>query len=180
MANLIPPDAKKHVLIEYWIRVASVWMLLAAGCFLVFAILSIPQYVVVSSQLKVLEVEEAAMQEAGAGEYTIAVAAIDRANDLAKQLNKKSTLIPATELLGAVEAAQGSGVTLRTYSYSPKDGVVSEIRVRGSAVDRTSLANFQNALEDSPKFLSAKVPVSNLLRDKNLTFDITVDVNTAR
>jgi uncharacterized protein involved in exopolysaccharide biosynthesis len=51
MVNLIPPGAKRSVIVEYWLRVLTVWALLGTVVAILFALTIAPVYVLVTSKI---------------------------------------------------------------------------------------------------------------------------------
>lgn len=180
MTNLIPPDARKGVRREYWLRVASVWAFLGAVVCIILTAVFAPTYVLFDAQLKGLLLEEANKNNEQKAEYEAARTTILRANDIAAQLDPGTKTIDALTLLGAVEEAQGDGITLTSYRYAKENGEVRNINIQGIARDRTALADFADALRRSPYFAEANVPVSSLVRDQDLPFNLTVGVTVPK
>ncbi len=176
MTNLIPPEAKRSVKKEYWVRVCSVWAFLCSGVLLGFSALLLPTYVLFSSQIAAFSEESRTVGGAAPTEsYTAALAEITRANTRAVRLSEQPEGHHASELLAAVEDVQSSAIELRGFSANSGANGQS-INVRGVAEDRAALAAFANALKRSSLFTEAEVPVSSLVREENLPFDITVRV----
>lgn len=180
MTNLIPPDAKKAVRREYWTRVLSVWAFLLAGALVVFSALTLPTYVLYESQITGFELEEKMSETGSSNNYDQALEEITRANELALQLSRNPATLDASALLDAVEAAQGEMIRLDRFSYDRSQGRVESITLGGVAANRTSLAGFSEALKRQPLFIEAAVPVSSLVRERDLPFEITVEVNQER
>jgi len=176
MTNLIPPDAIKAVKKEYWVRVLSVWAFLLTGTFVVFSALLVPTYVLFESQIKGFELEEAQTDKEPSEDYNQALDEITRANELAGQLSQETETFNASELLSAVEAAQSDAILINRFSYEREGETVNSIKLSGTAEDRNSLASFADALKRHPLFTEAEVPVSSLVREEDLPFNITVGV----
>ena len=176
MANLIPPDAKKVVRKEYWYRTLSVWLFLISLPLLVFSTLLVPTYILFSSQIRALLLEEQYMQMNNSEMYKSAVSTIQEANMVAQQLEDTQDTLPSSEILNAIEAAQSSTISLSRFTYQRSGNTIHTIMLGGTATDRASLASFKEVLERNPLFVQAEVPVSDLAKDRDLPFTIEISV----
>ena len=88
-----------------------------------------------------------------------------------------STRSAVTSISKALDSLSG-GVTvrsvafIRSQTYKGKVGTV--IQLSGSSADRESLVSFSNAIKDSKQFTSVDMPVSNLTKEKDLPFSVTI------
>jgi len=57
MINLIPPAARRAVTIEYWTRVVIIWLCLFLLAVIIIAVLQLPSYVLIKSQLRAYEID---------------------------------------------------------------------------------------------------------------------------
>ncbi|MFT7507785.1 MAG: hypothetical protein ACI92I_000953 [Acidimicrobiales bacterium] len=180
MINLIPPHAKKQVKTEYWVRVFSVWGLLAAIACLIIVLLLIPTYVLVRAELKVYEglYQTASIQNDSYGELEHEVGI---ANEIAVRLSSIKSQITVMELIEVIEDAARGNVEITNISLVRTEGKIGSISVAGEAYSRETLSGFRNTLEDHEFFNSVKLPISNLAKDKDVPFNIeiiTTDVIT--
>lgn len=173
MINLIPPDARKAIRREYWIRVVSVWMILLGAALLMIALLKIPTLVLVSTQLDAFSIAyiEAQEQDKSLKE---AEAKIKRSNEIALVLVRSTNdpvFIPVVE---ALDTLAGEDVKIFNFVITQERGQLSTILIIGNASTRISLARFSDSVEAHPRFLEADVPISNLAKDKDINFSITI------
>jgi len=174
MANLIPPEAKKEVVTEYWIRVGTVWCALIGVAFLTLIALKVPTLVLIESQLT-----------AFSGKYTEAIneteqfaharAAIDDANELGALLSEDVRLVRLSELREIIDEIAGSAVTVKSFTFTRDGGVVESIAISGVGNTRTALAAFTKNLEAHPLFTRAELPISNLASEQDIAFSITIE-----
>lgn len=173
MANLIPLKARKRVRVEYWMRSISVWMLLVGTALLMVLALQIPAYVLVNNQISILnswyqEVDEDNQQ------FKVSENIIRKTNRLNVLLGEQNEQPLFGAVVAEVEAAAGNEVVVQDFSLERKDGMLTGLVVSGEAATRSSLANFKDALEDSPMFESAVLPLSNLAKDADIPFRINI------
>ena len=173
MANLIPPDAKKAIIYEYWIRVFTVWFVMIGLAFIVVSLLKAPTFVLVQSQLNSFSgAYDGAREKEEA--FTEAQQTIVDANDLSVLLTEFSTTIESSELIKILDDLAGSDVRISDFSFKRSADVLDSITVTGLADTRVSLAGFSDNIESHPLFDNAELPISNLAKDKDITFNIEI------
>lgn len=172
MINLIPPTAQKEVKREYWIRVASVWLLLFGVACAVGVVLYIPTYVLIQSQLvsytqefEQINTENAAFRDARN--------ALAESNAIAMTLGRTSMLPSFTEIIGELERNVGAGINLSEYQFSTAEGLLTNIEISGTAVTRSDLTAFAQSLSDDVRFSKVDLPLSHLAHDRNISFSLT-------
>lgn len=173
MINLIPPDAQKQVRTEYWIRVATVWMFLFGTGFLIVAILNAPVYVLVRSQLDsyLLEYNQASDETQS---FKDAETTINDANSMIALLGVGTSVMPFSSVIAKLETLTGDGIAINSYKFSRKNGAIDSIVIDGLASSRLSLSQFKDALQKDDMFKSASLPLSNLAKDVDIPFTITI------
>jgi hypothetical protein len=168
MINLIPPDGKRTVRKEYIARVASVWLFIAALAIASGALMLFPTYILVAQQLTI-DASNAVSDEA----YNQALKELNLAQALATKLAAPQRGVPAADILAHAEDALEDGVVLRGISIESVGGVPS-VQAVGTAQTRELLRRFIANLESDPFFTDASVPVSDLARDVDLVFTLTL------
>jgi len=169
MINLIPPGATRIVRKEYVARVLCVWAIILAFSLGASAFTLLPTYVLVSGQLRVTDAAAAVEENA----YQMAAEELAYAEEIAARLATARDPIPASAILTHIEAAVAPEIALRSLMVAP-NGTGSQIQVVGTAVDRASLQAFTGRLKADPFFENASVPVSDLARENNLSFTLTL------
>ncbi len=177
MINLIPPKAKRSITIEYWLRVISVWFFTFSVAFAVGASLMVPTYVLITLQVSAFSDSAASASEK-----------LATLKDVSKDLNLASQ--EARALIDGLRFSQMSGyvtlfrdletneVTLSQISIDrTKDGV-APVRLAGNAANRQALAAFRDHLLAVPQVASVDLPISNLAKDKDIPFNLTVAIKT--
>lgn len=173
MINLIPPYAKKGLLFEYWVRVISSWsyvwsITLAAGvCVL------LPAYVLIGSQVSVYEDTATAAQEKVDNYQSAAVALIEASQQAAVVINEVKQPRFST-YIERFTALEGEGVSVTMFSVSRIARDLSPVTISGVAADRQALASFRDRLLADPVVSVVDLPISNLARDKDISFTLTI------
>jgi hypothetical protein len=176
MINLIPPSAQKQVKHEYWIRVASVWMILIGSAFLVVSILMAPVYMLVTAQLKSFSFEYT-QANIESQSFKDSETKIITSNEIASLLAKSEGTTAYTTIIKKLESLAGEDIIITDFDLSRKAGVISPVVISGEADSRLALTQFQDAIQGDEMFSGATLPISNLAKDRDIPFTITVDLN---
>lgn len=177
MINLIPPQAKKSLLLEYWVRVTSTWLVLWSITLIVSAVILLPTYVLIGGQVDVYKTsaEEASQKVASFKDVS---KDLFRASQEAKILVDEAALPNLSDFINLVESLQGSDIELNQINLSRNNQEINPMIISGSAKDRQALASFRDRLLAKEEITSADLPISNLARDKDIQFTITVNFKT--
>ncbi len=173
MINLIPPSAQEQVKREYWLRVATVWMVLIASALLIVAILNIPLFVLVRSQLDAFQTEYA-QASLESESFKSSEGAVERANNIAMLLSRTEE-DTFSAIITELEILSGSEISISEILLSLTEGELNPIVIKGTAASRLAVTTFQSSLEAHPLFKNAVLPLSNLARDKDIVFTITIE-----
>ena len=173
MINLIPPQAKRAITKEYWLRVAVVWLLLVGTALACVAVMKIPAYALINAQANALE-QEFAAGAVGRAESQSSEDAIKLANTQARHLADVSSSTPFSVFIRELDQLSGGGVEISNFDMGRDDGVVSRITVSGIADRRSDLTRFNDVIEAHPLFVEAELPISNLAKDREIKFSISV------
>lgn len=173
MANLIPPDAKKALQTEYWIRVVTVWFSIIGFAVLGVAILKFPTYVLVQSQLNAFSQQYDTAREQ-AGSFKEAQDTIFFANELTALLLETPDPVAFAGLIERLDTIGGSGIEIESFRFEQADGALTSVSIQGVAETRIALATFSDNLEAQADFAQADVPISNLVQDSDIRFNIDI------
>jgi hypothetical protein len=169
MTNLIPPDGVRVVRKEYAVRVLSVWAFVLAVAIGLSALMLLPTYVLISEQLRITDAEAAIEDDA----HAIATSELEEAQAIADRLTVVRDPIAASVIVEHIERALAPEIKLRSLHIAPS-GTDSTVQVVGVAMNRESLQRFIGRLKDDPFFRDASVPVSDLARDVDPPFVLTL------
>ncbi len=178
MANLIPPSAKKQVCVEYWVRVVSVWLFLVGTGLLVVAALNLPVYILIQSQLGTYtdKFNEANNQNSA---FEKIESEIVESNEIAELLSGDRQTVSFVGLLKEFDVLASDAIDVTSFSFARDGTIIGTIHISGKAADRQSLVAFSEAIENHTLFESAEIPLSNLAKDRDIPFTITVIPRTS-
>lgn len=173
MANLIPPDAKKEIVSEYWFRVGVIWAYLIGVGLLIGALLKAPALWSIESELKAYSGAYDSAQEK-AETLKTSQETIAAANDMAQLLAENASTTASTEILAVLDTIAGKEVLISQLRLQKDTSSIIQMSVQGVADTRTALANFRNDIEQHPLFGKAELPISNLAKESDISFNITI------
>ncbi len=180
MVNLLPPTAKKKYVVEYYVRTVTVWLFLITAALVVVGSLMIPLWVSV-------EIQNAAIAPAyerafkGGASFAELEGDIIAANTLAGELNRSSQYQLLLPYIIRLQELSGSLVSIQSISMQRSEkGEVKEIMVTGVAATRVALAAYRDALEVETMFAAVELPISNLAKDLDVPFNITITTTQER
>lgn len=171
MYKLLPEKAREKVRGEYLLR-RSVIMVTALILVLVVAIVGLSPSFVISKALQkeVAERTESLTQEPepDAVAWETWLSSINlKLKLLAPKLDKDRP----SALLAQVISERGRGVRINSFRWINGDGK-SEVSIRGVAADRQALLAFESRLNSTEKFSAVTLPVSNLAKDRDISFEL--------
>jgi hypothetical protein len=173
MINLIPPAAKKSITVEYWLRVISVWFFTTSVALVLGAVLMIPAYVLINLQVAAYSDSAASATQKLATLKDVS-SDLNVANQQAKALIDGLRYDQLSDYVALFRGLESSEIALSQINLSrTKDGV-APIQLSGTATDRQALAHFRDNLLSQDGVDSVDLPISNLAKDKDISFTITV------
>lgn len=174
MINLLPPQGKKALVTEYYTRLAVISLIFLALAGLILIALSLPVFVLIRSQLNAYA-NTYSETEAKIDSYADSVAQVQSANALATELNRQLELPPMLPYLDKIDTLAGDSISINTINMKrTASGQIEAVTIGGSAATRSSLAAFRDKIEADAAFATAALPLSNLAKDKDLPFTITI------
>lgn len=173
MTNLIPPDAQIQVKREYHLRVATVWLVLFSCALLIVAILNVPPYVLIRTQLEAF-LTEYAQANLESESFKDSEREIVRANEIAQLLSQTNKYPSFSSIIAELENISGDTVSITEVGVSKTTEGLAPIVIQGTATTRLALTTFVENLEAHELFMNVELPLSNLARDRDITFNIKV------
>lgn len=176
MINLIPPQAKKNILTEYWLRVTATWLYLSAFTFVCSAAIIFPAYILVTSQVAVYE-ETAALASAKVADYQSASVGLVRSSQQATAIVDESRIKDFSGYITLLESLQGNTIEISRMDIKRSKEGVAPIQLVGVASDRQSLASFRDRLLEQLVIDEVDLPIANLAQDRDIQFNLKVVIN---
>ncbi|MCA9360618.1 hypothetical protein H6785_01490 [Candidatus Nomurabacteria bacterium] len=176
MINLIPPHAKRELRKEYWVRVCSVWLLLSSLSLVIGVFILLPVNVLIGSQVKAYE-ESASAASKNVVNYENISSELIQASTQAKYIVDEAHLVDFSEYITIFQNLEGESIQISSINISRDTTGVAPILLSGVASDRQALASFRDRIKELEVVSDVDFPVSNLTKDKDISFTITVTFN---
>ena len=178
MINLLPLAAKKQVRREYWVRVATAWLMLWTVALFVGASILLPAYVLVGSQISVYELsaDEASEQVES---YQEVRSALTAASEQARLVVDEAELPVMSKLIDVFEDEQGTDIEFTELQLSREGTDIAPVSISGVAADRQALASFRDRLLALEQVSTVDLPISNLASDRDIKFTLTVTLTNS-
>jgi hypothetical protein len=177
MINLIPPAAKRGITIEYWKRVIAVWLCLFSTALVILAVFLLPTFIVLQSQIGYLQ-EAVTAGVDRVSRYDVTATELTTANKQAALLLENQATNTPSALIQIINTYAGNAVTLNNFQFSKLDSTPVLV-LSGVAATRQDLARFRDVLDQDTRFVAVDLPISNLIRDKDLLFSMEIEIATS-
>ncbi|MBP6924677.1 MAG: hypothetical protein KBC62_04495 [Candidatus Pacebacteria bacterium] len=175
MINLIPPTAKKGIRTEYWLRVVTTWFILITGALVASIAVMAPAFVLINLQIGASAESSAVASQKIAG-YESVANELKRSNVEAKAVLDTTAYIPISDQIAIIRKYEGLDITISDIVISRSKDGFSPIQVTGRAVSRQSLSQFRESLLAEPSIATVDLPISNLAKDRDIQFNLSVTV----
>jgi hypothetical protein len=175
MINLIPPDARRRITTEYWVRVITVWLFLLTVAAMLTGAFLLPPYMLVTSQVRSFVAEaEAAKALVANGDVT--ARALIVAGDQARLLIEAERTPRFTAIIDELLQVVDEGIVVREYYFSRTASGVAPVQLGGVAATRQTLAAFRDALLAQPAVAAVDLPISSFAKDRDIEFMLTLTI----
>ena len=176
MINLIPPTAKKSIHREYLKRVATVWLFLFSVALTMLTIFLLPTYVALQREITSLETTTAVSSDR-VSQFDISATELIKTNNQAMLLLHSVTTITPSKVISTLSDTAGSQVKLTNFQFSNLD-TTGKVTISGVAVSRQDLAVFRDAVSADSRFSEVNLPISNLIKDRDLLFSMSMTISS--
>ena len=172
MINLLPPEGRSFIQREYWVRVASVYMLVLSAVAASGVALLLPTYFHIAFQINAVtsDIDSVGSEE----EFAALENAIKEANAFSRILATSPEAVPATNVINELNDIAGAAISIDGVTIATTDDVMSSIVITGVADTRAGLVAMRDRIEAHALFDKAELPISNLAKDQNIPFSITI------
>jgi Na+-transporting NADH:ubiquinone oxidoreductase subunit NqrC len=175
MINLIPGVVRTAIIKEYWVRVITVAFFIFSAVLVAVVLLASPVYVLITTQVDAYAVSanEAAMRVA---DFDISSSELIKANQMATQINAFKSEAKFMDVVSLIEVMPKSGIEIESYNFARLADKMAPIQITGVASTRQDLASFRDDLLKQERVDDVVLPISNLAKDRDLNFTITVTI----
>lgn len=178
MFNLLPDNVKKEIKTEYKIRLITMIFVFVILLQVSLFISILPSWVISSSKEEdiMLETEDAANAKffKDSDEITSIISSTNT------RLGHITTLLEypkARPFIDKIISSKTSSIHLNNFVYA-LNKTDATISIQGISGTREALISFSKTLQDSKMFKTVDLPISNLAKDKNISFSMTLVTKT--
>jgi len=176
MTNLLPPSAKKQIVIEYWTRVICAWVILWSVCLLVGSVLLWPTYVLLTGNNEAFSESVSAATER-TQEFEKLSADLSVTSRRGEEIVTLSQQPLLSEIITSVRsAADPTTISLDRIGVVREEAGIESFQVSGIASDRQALADFRDQLERLSFVREVELPIANLAQNQDIPFSLSVAV----
>jgi len=172
MINLLPKEEKEVVIKIKRVRFVTLACIFLFYTTIVASIALFPAYLLsLEKEKELVQVYEKLQSEESTKET-------NSLNAVVKDINTKLSVLPndkskefSKEFFDAIISRKGSLVSVDGLSYGKDSEGLNIGRVSGVAKTRSSLISFVDELKKVPEFVDVSVPISNLVKDRDIIFN---------
>jgi len=178
MFNLLPTSLKAIIKKEYKLRKAVVILAFVVFIEVTIIIFVFPSWLVTyNNENEVKDEYESLKSEIIDVNVSPAIESIKAINSKLNILNSNleyPKVIPYVDLL---LSKKPKSISLNQFTYSGTGANTAEINIGGVSATREALVAFVKALEEAKSFKEVNLPISNLAKEKNIIFTMTLKIS---
>ena len=174
--NLLPPEKKRAFRRGYFLRLATVAVLLIAALVIVHAVLLLPSSIYLSVVREARERELAAIAESAASETSATSIRLAKLKEDAVYLTRLGEAPAASAAVQSVLLVPRQGIRITSITFAPSTGNAADgvMTVSGIASTREALRSYNLALSNAPFVSKAELPISSYAAEADIQFTITL------
>ena len=175
LTTLLPKDRVNAFRRDYFLRVATVAVLLLAVIVFIGGALLMPSYLyerqTADAEAKTLQHLSASLASTVEQQVKTETKAVSAKNAAIQTLSNSAT---AGSALRAVLAVPRPGIILKGLTFTPPGSGPGSMQLTGVASTRESLRGYDAALAALPYVSNADLPISNYAQESTIKFTITL------
>lgn len=170
LQNLLQTKQKKDLEIEYYVRLVTVAALMLAGVVGIGAIALLPAYARVFGERTVSENTYEA-QKKNIEDTKMLADEVSHSELMLTFLEENASQEKLTTLLSEVFKERPTGIVISGFSYNKNS---ASLMIQGVAATRDLVVPYAQAIEANPYFEKAPVPISDLAKNTDLDFHLSI------
>jgi len=177
MINLIPKEEKKKMIIDFYYRLAILFVVMLDFCILVAFFSMIPSYFISSMKYSLISenVENQKLEPLSLqGKESLAlIKDIDNKLVVVEKFEKNKFLL-STGVINAILLKKRSDIKITQILYENNEKSGRKISLTGIAPSREILLLFRQTLEDGSSFKNVILPISNFVKGSDINFSLSL------
>jgi hypothetical protein len=171
--NILPQEAKKEIKLKITYRkLKRLYLFLTLFIFLYGGIMIGAKLAMQNKYLKTIEKSSTLSKNLG-DNYSQAIKEINSQVSSVTEIQKSFT--PLTGLISEIALVTGPGIKMQSFIL---DRNTDTATFSGIAVSRNSLLEFKAGLENSNMFEKIDFPISNLIQQENIAFNLSAKIKS--
>ena len=177
MRNLLPIESKKVIRREYMLRITGIGLIFVFFVFLFSSVFLLPSFFLsIAKEESVRDSAEIVRKSVELREQNSADILLEEAKQKLELLSVSKESILVQDVIKKISGGKTVGLSIRGISYMDISGGRHRVVLTGIAKERDSLLSFSKYLEQEELFTDVRLPVSNLIKDKDIEFSIEVEI----
>jgi hypothetical protein len=175
--NLIPKEEKKKMTVDFYYRLAVLFLMMLDFCILVVSISILPSYFISSMKNALVDAKLETQKREPLplfDQQTLAVIKdINSKLDLVEN-SERNKFLPSLKVIDAILLKKRPDIKITQILYENNGVQGKKISLTGTAPSREVLLLFRQALEDSPTLKNIDLPISNFVKGSNIQFSLSL------
>ncbi len=172
MLHLLSPKEKKNILREYHLRLVVVTLLFVALLSVVTVALLLPSFFLSdvkenasAGRVAALDIPHATLDEASLKAFDTARRTLSKIQVIGKSLSP-------SEMFEKILDLRPSGITVSSALYGSGEAGKVGVKIAGTALNRSTLVSYVDAVKATKIFSEVDFPVNNLAQEKDIQFTL--------
>lgn len=177
MFNLLPENLRVDIKKEYFIRKVVLSLIFVIFLQIVFFIFILPSWLISSYKEKEVVAKGEEMNK-----YLSSLNVASTTSNI-RAINQKLAVIDGAlsypemvPLIKNILSKRTSAIKIVDVVYISNGEKSASVSIKGKSETRESLLSFVKSLQDTNLFKSVDLPISNLTKDKNLSFSVEIKI----
>ena len=180
MSNLLSPQEIKHIKLLYRKRVIVVAFRLLIVLSIIAGVCLVPSYIYSKQEESDLLATKAMYEQRETGELKQSlISAINDINTRLTGFNETTFSSPiVASFIDPIMKARVASVYISKLDYATTANTsVASVEIAGVATSREDILTFAGNLKNIPGVTAVDVPITNFIKESNMPFTITINVN---
>jgi hypothetical protein len=177
MINLIPKEEKKKMIIDFYFRIATLFVIMIDFCILVAFLSLLPSYFIssVKHSLTSVRLENQKLEPLPLlGEDSLALLKETDNKITSVEKFEKNKFLLSVDVINAIVLNKRPDIKVTQIVYENNGTSEKKISITGIAPSREVLLLFREALENSSSFKNVNLPISNFVKGSNINFNLSL------
>ena len=178
MFNVLPDILKKEIRTSYKLR--RLFVVLSAVLFLQisFLIFILPSWINVFFKEKDVISQTNNLSKSTLSQNAETASAIIASTNIKLKLINTELQYPAImPLIRSIISNKTANIHIYQFNYSVTSTTSAAVTLSGMAASRESLINYENAINNSSLFSNVDLPISNLAKNKDIDFSMSLSAS---